>query len=58
MRIDQGDVTEEKGSLCSAGVEDGGEGDKPRSIVGPEMPRVTPLGLRETGTLALRAKEL
>lgn len=51
-------MTEEKGSLCSAGVEDGGEGDKPRSIVGPEMPRVTPLGLRETGTLALRAKEL
>lgn len=35
MRIDQGDVTEEEGPLCSAGVEDGGEGDKPRSTVGP-----------------------
>lgn len=46
-----------KGHFAPAGVEDGGEGDKPRSTVGSEMPRVTPLGLKETGTLALRAKE-
>lgn len=46
-----------KGHFALALLEDGGEGDKPRSTVGSEMPRVTPLGLKETGTLALRMKE-